>query len=380
MLRLPLFTGLLFALLSFPLITLQSASALETAAREAFLIDLESGRVLMEKNADTPMPPASMSKVMTIYMVFRDLREGRLKLDDTLPVSEKAWRKGGSKMFVEVGKRAKVEDLIRGIVIQSGNDASIVVAEGLGGSEAAFAEEMTRTARELGMTGSSFANATGWPDPGQRMTARDLAILAERIIEDFPEYYAYFSELEFTYAGIKQSNRNPLIYKNMGADGLKTGHTEEAGYGLTASAKRGDRRLVLVINGLKSVRARSEEGERLLEWGFREFGSYELAKAGQSVDDVAVWLGDLTTVPVTVAEDMKVTLSRNERKSMKVKVVYESPVPAPIKEGQEVARLVVSAEGMEDVSVPLLAMQSVEKLGPFGRITAAAKFLIFGQP
>jgi|TARA_R110002072_G_scaffold150510_4_gene298917 D-alanyl-D-alanine carboxypeptidase (penicillin-binding protein 5/6) len=378
--RLSLFAGLFIVLLSIQALATNQAAALETSAREALLLDLESGRVLMEKNADQPMPPASMSKVMTVYLVFRDLKEGRLKLSDTLPVSEKAWRKGGSKMFVEVGKRVTVEDLIQGVIVQSGNDASIVLAEGLGGTEEAFAKQMTQTALELGMTGSNFVNATGWPDEGQLMTARDLSILAKRIIEDFPEYYGYFAEREFTYAGIKQSNRNPLLFKDIGADGLKTGHTQEAGFGLTSSAKRDDRRLILVLNGLESERARSEESERLLEWGFREFRSYDLAKADQSLEEVPVWLGDKTTVPVAVDSDLKATLSRSERNGMKVKVVYDSPVPAPIAAGQEIARLVVSAPEMEDISVPLRAMASVEKLGPVGRITAAAKFLIFGQP
>ena len=211
-------------------------SALETAAREAILLDATTGRVLLEKNSDASMPPASMSKIMTTYLVFERLRDARISLDDELLVSEKAWRMGGSKMFVEVGKKARIEDLLRGVIVQSGNDACIVLAEGLAGSEEAFAEEMTRRAREIGLIGSSFANATGWPDPNQRMTARDLATLAQRLITDFPEYYHYYAETEFTYSGIRQMNRNPLLYKSLGADGLKTGHTEEAGYGLTASA------------------------------------------------------------------------------------------------------------------------------------------------
>ena len=243
------------------------AQALETRAREAFLIDVTTGTVLLEKDADVSMPPASMSKIMTAYLVFGALKEGRISLDDKLPVSEKAWRKGGSKMFVEVGSEVSVEDLLRGVIVQSGNDACIVLAEALAGSEEAFAEQMTRKAREIGMEGSTFTNSTGWPDPNHRMTARDLAILAERMVQDFPDFYHYYSEREFTYNGIRQGNRNPLLYKNLGADGLKTGHTEEAGYGLTASAERDGRRLVLVINGLESIKARSEEAERLIASG-----------------------------------------------------------------------------------------------------------------
>jgi len=358
----------------------QSAAALETAAREAFLVDLGTGAVLLDKNADERMPPASMSKIMTVYMVFSRLKSGRLSLDDELPVSEKAWRKGGSKMFVEVGNRVRVEDLLRGVIIQSGNDACIVLAEGLSGSEEAFAQDMNRAAAEIGLTGSHFANSTGWPDPEHWMTARDLAVLAEHLILDFPEYYHLYSELEFTWADIRQTNRNPLLYKNIGADGLKTGHTEEAGYGLTASAVRGDRRLVLVVTGLDSVRARAEESERLLEWGFREFDNYKLLSAGETIAEAAVWLGQSETVPLTAAKDVVVTLARNARPEMKVTLAYDGPVAAPIKAGDTIARLIVTAPDSKTVEVPLMAAQDVEKLGAFGQVTAAAKYMIFGKP
>ncbi len=356
------------------------AQAIETKAREAILMDATTGAVLMEKAADVSMPPASMSKIMTVYMVFLRLKEGRLSLDDTLTVSEKAWRMGGSKMFVEVGEEVRVEDLLRGVVVQSGNDACIVLAEGLAGSEEAFAEEMTELARNIGMTGSSFANATGWPDPGHRMTARDLATLARRTIQEFPDYYHYYSEREFVWSDIRQGNRNPLLYKTVGADGLKTGHTEEAGYGLTASAIQGDRRLILVVNGMESVRARSEESERLLRWAFREYDNYALFAANDTVDEAPVWLGEASTVPLVANQELVLTLTRSARKGMKVSVNYTSPIPAPIREGQELAQLVVTPSEGDPLSYPLYAGASVEQKGPFGRLVAAVEFLIFGAP
>jgi D-alanyl-D-alanine carboxypeptidase (penicillin-binding protein 5/6) len=264
--------------------------------------------------------------------------------------------------------------------VQSGNDACIVLAEGLAGSEEAFAEQMTVKGREIGLTGSNFTNATGWPDDNHYVTARDLATLAKRIILDHPEYYPYYSEKEFTWNDIRQGNRNPLLYKNIGADGLKTGHTEAAGYGLTASAVQNGRRLILVVNGLPSVKARSAESERLMSWGFREFNNYALFKAGDTVDEAPVWLGDEATVPLVLAEDLTVTLPRNERNGMQVAVVYDSPIPAPIPAGQEIAKLRVSWPGGVPVEVPLQAGAEIEQLGPFGRIFASIKFLVLGAP
>ena len=355
-----------------------AAPTIETPARHAYLMDAETGAVLLDKAADAPMPPASMSKLMTAYMLFERLKEGKLSLTDTFPVSENAWRKGGSKMFVEVNSRVAVEDLIRGIIVQSGNDACIVVAEGLAGSEEAFAEQMTRRARELGLTNSAFRNSTGWPDPGHYMTAHDLATLAQRIINDFPEYYKYYSETEFTYHGIKQGNRNPLLYKNMGVDGLKTGHTEESGYGLTASAVRNGRRLILVVNGLSGPNERSREAERLIEWGFREFENYSLAKAGEPIEEAPVWLGASYTVPLVVERDLVVTLDRQARRDMKVTVAYDGPVAAPIRQGDRVGTISVSAPDMKTVERPLVAGTDVEPLGLFGKLGAAVGYFIRG--
>lgn len=358
--------------------TIGAAQALDTPAREAFVFDMNTGAVLMEKNADELMPPASMSKLMTVTMVMERLKDGSLKMDDTLPVSEVAWKKGGSKMFVRVDTRVKISDLLRGVIIQSGNDACIVIAEGLAGSEEAFGDAMTARARELGMEQSVFKNATGWPHPEHRMTARELGILAKHIIDNFPEYYGIFSEIDFTYSEIKQGNRNPLLYKKTGADGLKTGHTEESGYGLVGSAKRDDRRLIVVLNGLGSAKERSREGERLLEWGFREFGNYNLFKPGDIVDNARVWLGETDTVPLTVEEDVTITLSRQERKSMVVKVAYNEPIPAPILQGTPVAQLLIEVPEKETITVPLIATENIARPGVVRRLTSAVEYLIFG--
>ena len=355
-----------------------SAITLDTNAREAILLDFDTGQILYERNADELMPPASMSKIMTVYLAFERLKDGRLKMEDTVPVSENAWQKGGSKMFIQVGSRVKISDLLRGIIVQSGNDAAIALAEAIGGSEEAFAELMTQKARDLGMVQSTFRNATGWPDPDHRMTARELAILATAMIRNFPEYYSIYSETEFTYNDIRQGNRNPLLYKNMGADGVKTGHTENAGYSLTASAVRDGRRLILVVNGLDSVNARSTESERFLDWGFREFDNYPLFEKAQVVSDADVWIGDKQAVPLISKLDITLTLPRVSRREMTVKVEYEGPIPAPIEAGQQLAILRVSAPDMEDRTFPLYAGESVGKLGPLGRITSAIGYLVWG--
>ena len=355
------------------------AAAFDTAAEEAILIDLTAGTVLFEKGADTPIPPASMSKIMTAYMVFKRLKAGDLSLDDTFPVSEKAWRKGGSKMFVEVGDRVAVRDLLRGVIVQSGNDASIVLAEGIAGSEAGFADLMNREAEELGLSNARFANATGWPDPNHRMSVRDLATVASVLIQDYPEYYGFYSETEFTWHEITQANRNPLLYRNIGADGLKTGHTEEAGYCLTASALRDDRRLVMVVAGLESARQRAEESERLLEWGFREFTAERLFETGEVVEQAEVWLGESANVPLVMAEDAVMALRRDDRDDVVVTVSYEGPIPAPIAAGDRLATLTVEAPDMPSRSFPLLAGEAVDKLGPVGRLIAGVKHLILGE-
>jgi D-alanyl-D-alanine carboxypeptidase (penicillin-binding protein 5/6) len=363
----------------------QDGQTLQTTAKQAIIVDFQTGVTLFEKNADERMPPSSMSKIMTAYMVFKEIKEGRLSLTDEFAVSERAWRIQGSKMFVPLGGRVKVEDLLRGMIVQSGNDACIVLAEGIAGSEEAFAERMNQEAKRLGMTGSNFRNASGWPDPEHYMTTRDLATLAFHIVRDFPEHYKYYAEKEFTYGTdekgtpIRQGNRNPLLYKNTGADGIKTGHTEAAGYGLTASAIREDRRIVMVLNGMPSMKNRAEESERLLDWAYREFGTYQIAKNGQVMDTAEVWLGEQPTVQLASAKDVYVTLPRRARSQMKVTTVFEGPVPAPVAKGTEVGKLVITAPGIDPIESPLVAEAEVKQLGLTGRIAAALSHLVWGS-
>ncbi|MBP2227270.1 D-alanyl-D-alanine carboxypeptidase (penicillin-binding protein 5/6) [Azospirillum agricola] len=354
------------------------AATIDTIAKQAILLDLTSNTVLFEKNADERMAPSSMSKIMTAYLVFEAIKGGRLTLESTLPVTERAWRMQGSKMFVELHNNIKVDDLLKGVIVQSGNDACIVLAEGLSGSESAFAAQATKKAKELGLTGTNLTNATGWPDPNHYMTARDLALLAEHLIKDFPEYYHYYSMREFKYHGITQGNRNPLLYRGMNVDGMKTGHTEAGGYGLTASGEREGRRLLLVVNGLPSMQSRADESARLIEWGFREFATYSLFKGGETIEQVPVWLGEQDTVPVSVPKDLNVTMARADRSGMKVSLVSSAPVAAPIKKGDVVGKVMITAPGFPGKEVPVVAAQDVEKLGFVGRAFAAAKYLVFG--
>jgi D-alanyl-D-alanine carboxypeptidase (penicillin-binding protein 5/6) len=315
---------------------------------------------------------------MTMYIVYDRLKQGKLKLDDELPVTERAWRMAGSKMFVQVGSQVKVEDLIRGVIVQSGNDACIVLAEGIAGSEEQFAELMNQKGKEIGLTHSVFKNSTGWPDPDHKMSARDIATLARRIIKDFPEYYHYDSEKTFKYNGIEQGNRNPLVQKGT-ADGLKTGHTEAVGYGLVASGERNGRRVIVVLNGLPTMRERAEEGERLLDWAFTNFEDVTLFTAGDVVERVPVWLGSSPTVPLVGGRDLVVTMPRNWRKTARISVSYDSPVRAPVAKGDTLGKLVVSGDGVPAMDVPLLAGDDVPKLSLPGRAIAVLSHFVTGS-
>ncbi len=355
-----------------------AARADTTIAPNAILIDGTTGTVLLEKNADEPLPPASMSKLMTVLMVFERLKAGVLSIDQTFPVSRKAWKMGGSKTFVRVNRRVSVGDLLRGVIVQSGNDASIVIAEGISGSEEAFSDAMTARARELGLASASFRNATGWPHPEHVISARDLARLAQILVTEFPEQYAMFAEREFEFNGIKQRNRNPLLGRVPGADGLKTGHTNVSGYGLTASAERDGRRLYLVLNGLQNSRARAREAERLIEWGFREFAAYPLLKKGETVETAAVWLGSLDRVPLVPSRDVVLSLKRQARSGLKASVRWTGPIVAPVAEGQQLATLRLEAPGIQPVEHLLYAGAKVERVGFFGRIFERVRAMIFG--
>jgi D-alanyl-D-alanine carboxypeptidase (penicillin-binding protein 5/6) len=351
---------------------------IDTAARQAILIDYDTGAVLFAKNADERVPPSSMSKLMTAYMVFDKLEKGDIKLTDELPVSPKAWRMQGSKMFVMVNSNVSIDDLLHGVIIQSGNDATVVLAEGLAGSEEAFAELENRKAKELGLTNSHFMNASGWPDDQHYMSVRDIAILSRHLIHDFPEYYQIYSQKEFTYNKIKQGNRNPLLYDKTGADGLKTGHTEAAGYGLAASVKRGDRRLILVVNGLNSMQQRADEPRKLIEWGFREFENYRPFRAGETVAEADVWLGSQKTVPLVVDQDVTLTLPRRARDNAKITLSYNGPLAAPVARGTTVGKITITSPDAQPVEVPVKAGASVERLGFMGRMSAALSYLLWG--
>lgn len=315
---------------------------------------------------------------MTLYMVFERLKSGEIALDDRFPVSRKAWRTGGSRMFVEVGKEVRVEDLLRGIVVQSGNDACVVVAEGLSDSEAAFAGEMNKRARQLGLADSHFVNASGLPADGHVMSPRDVAALSRRMIGEFPQYYPWFAEKSFRYNGIEQRNRNPLLHGDTGADGLKTGYTRASGYSLAASAVRGGRRIVMVLAGLPSARRRAEEARRLLDWAYEAFGNYTLFRAGAAIEHAEVWMGEEDAVALVSEADITITLPRASRPGLRVRLVYEGPVPAPVRKGARIARLVIAAPGFTTLEVPLVAGADVERLGIFGRLGAAVGYMLRG--
>ncbi len=359
------------------------AGAYETAARNAILMDYDTGEYLFEKNITEAVPPASMSKLMTIYILMNKIKDGSIKLDDSFSVSENAWRKGGaatggSTMFLSIGDNVSVENIIKGIVIQSGNDACIVVAENISGSEEDFADLMNKTAQELGLKNSSFANSTGLPHPDQKMSMEDLAILSRHIIKEFPDLYHYFKEKEFVYNNIKQGNRNPLLYTMDGADGLKTGHTEEAGFCLAASAVKGDRRLIEVMSGMSSNKERSEESERLMSWGFREFQNYHLFDKGQTVATAKVWYGKDKSVDLTVEDDVVKTIHGSQKDNIKATAEFDEPIKAPIKAGDKLGVLKIETEGQNALEVPLVAAQDVQKIGLWGRFWANTKYFLFG--
>ena len=372
------------ALLSFMTVgsAISKAAEIDSSAEFAFVTDFGSGKVLMEKQPDALMKPASMAKIMTVYIAFERIADGSLSLDDTFLISEKAWRKGGSKTFVEVGKEVSVRDLLYGVVVQSGNDAAIAIAEGISGTEEGFAEEMNYVARKLGMENTVFRNSTGWPHLEQHTTARDLNILATALIREFPadkypELYPMFAEKDFTYNGIKQGNRNPLIYGTQGADGLKTGHTAESGYGLVGSVHRDGQRVVMVLNGMKSMKQRSSESRRLIDLMFREFKLYRFYDKGQPVDRANVWLGTKNKIDLVLEEPLHLVMARSDRRKMKVSVNWNDPVPAPITAGQAIGTLVLELPSGK-TTYPLLAAENVDGLGMFDRVGEALKYLIFG--
>lgn len=383
-----------FRLLAFTgLVTVASfsgaiAQTLSSPAKQAILIEASTGDVLFEKNADEQMTPSSMSKLMTVYIAFQQLKNGSISLDDEYYVENtptwQNWRNTstqdrGSTMYVNAGDTVTIADLLRGIIVQSGNDACAQLALAIAGDVNVFVNMMNDEAANLGLTSSNFMNTNGWPDPEHYMSARDIATLSLALATEFPEYYSIFAEREFSYAGVNQPNRNRLLYRMEGADGLKTGHTEAGGYGLASSAVSAERRLVLVVNGMSSDNARISESTRLLNYGFRNFGIYDMLEAGQVIDNADVWLGEEAAVPLIVEEGVTLSMNRQARRNMKAKVVYDGPVPAPIQKGQPIATLELSSEGMETKSYPLVAGNDVDTLGGMSRIKAAFGYMLMGS-
>ncbi|MCE9523896.1 MAG: D-alanyl-D-alanine carboxypeptidase [Alphaproteobacteria bacterium] len=386
---------LLFALLSIHFLTLVPALAqpvadptteVQTNAKFALLMDYESGNVLFSKDGDQPMAPASMAKLMTVAILFEKIKHGELKLEDTFTVSERAWRLSvagkneSSKMFVSIGSQITVSDLLHGIIIQSGNDACTVVAEHFSGSEEAFSDLMNAEAKKIGLTNSVFKNASGLPHPDMHVTAHDLAKLAAYIIREFPEEYAIFSQREFTWNKIKQANRNLLLGTYPGADGLKTGHTQDSGYGMVASAQQDGRRLILVENGLTSEAERASEAKRLLDLGFREYRSYALLKSGDVVGEAQVWAGEARGVPLTVRKPVTLLMRRASRDGLKVKLSYMNPVMSPVVRGAELGKLTITAPGVPEMVVPVYAGADVEAGGLMTQIKVGIKELLSSAP
>ncbi|WP_305972084.1 MULTISPECIES: D-alanyl-D-alanine carboxypeptidase family protein [unclassified Mameliella] len=357
------------------------ALAFDTRAKAAFVIDQTTGTVLLAKNADEALPPASMSKLMTLYIAFEAIREGRLQLDERLPVSAHAMSFGGSTMFLDTTDRVRVEDLLRGIIVLSGNDACVVLAEALSpdGTEAGFARLMTQRAQQLGMTSSTFKNASGWPAEGHAMSMRDLTLLASHIIRDFPEFYPMFAERKFEFDGRAPSNvnnRNPLLGLVAGADGLKTGHTQEAGYGLVGSAKNGERRVVFAITGLDSTRARAEESEAIVNWAFRQFAEQTVVTKGAAIAQAEVWMGSAEQVALVSDKDVRLLVPTMTPGGIKAEVVYTGPIQAPVTKGQQLAELIIQPEGLPETRVPLFAADKVDAGGFLDRMMTVSGLLI----
>ena len=367
----------LLLLIIFLLLTRQSF-AIESIAKTALVIDLSTNEILLEKNSTEKTYPSSMTKMMTALVAFEKIKDGSLSLDQEFLISKKAWKMGGSKMFIEVDKRVSVYDLLLGVVVQSGNDASIAIAEGISGSEEIFAIEMNNLGKKIGLTGSNFTNSSGWPDDNHYTTAEDLAKVAQYTIENHYELYQMYKISDFTYNGIKQDNRNPLLYTFEGADGFKTGYTEAAGYGLVGSAERGDRRLIVVLNGLESSKSRAQESLRLMDWGFNNFQLVDFYKTNEVIQEVDTWLGKEDKVDLVALEDISVSIPKAQLSSAKVTVLVEEPVATPIKIGDQIAKLQISFADKQ-VDFPLYSGEDVDQKNFFSRIFSAIYYIILGS-
>ena len=355
--------------------------SMDTIAEQAMLMDPDTGQIILEKNPDELMKPASMAKLMTVYIVFEKIKNKNISLNDKFIVSEKAWKKRGSRTFLEPGQNVSVQDLLRGVIVQSGNDAAIVLSEGISGTEEIFSDLMNSVARELEMNNTVFKNSTGWPDPEQNTTARDLSILTTNIIKRFPDLYKMFSEISFTYNGIKQGNRNPILYNNLvfGADGLKTGHTQESGYGLVGSAKRNNLRFILVLNGMTSMRQRKQESSRLLNSAFREYKKLNLYDLNETVSEAKIFLGEKDTVSLIVKDKIDLLVNSVEQREMKVKVIWNEPISAPVKKDTVLGSLSIEIPNKESLSYQLYARENIQKQGFLKRISSTIDYIIWGS-
>ena len=352
--------------------------AIDTKAEQAIVIDFATNEVLFEKNPDQRVPPASMTKIMTSYVVFDSLKNTDLSIEDTCIITPKAYRMGGSRTFLEIDEQVSINDLLRGIIIQSGNDASIAIAECLAGTEEDFAILMNAYAKNIGMKNTNFLNASGWPDDNHYSTVRDLGILSNFLIRDFPNLYTYFNEKEFTYNNIKQPNRNKLLSKVVGADGLKTGYVKSSGFGIAGSAIRNERRITVVINGTNSSRSRLNESSNLLNWAFTQTSPVKLVSKNQIINNVDVWLGNHPTVNLIIKNDIVSILSFEQSKLIKTTINYEKPVSAPFKAEDELGSMTINIKGKPTIIVPLVAEKTVHSVNPVMKIFAAIKYLIFG--
>ena len=355
--------------------------SMDTVAKQAIMIDPDTGQIILEKNSDELMKPASMAKLMTIYIAFEKIKNKSISLDDKFIVSEKAWKKRGSRTFLEPGQTVSVEDLLRGVIVQSGNDAAIVLAEGISGTEDIFSDLMNSVARELKMNNTIFKNSTGWPDPQQNTSSRDLSILALNLINKFPDLYKMFAEISFTYNGIKQGNRNPILYNNLvfGADGLKTGHTQESGYGLVASAKRDNLRFILVLNGMTSMRQRKQESSRLLNSAFREYKKLKLYNLNETVTEAKVFLGESDNISLIVKDEINLLLNSVEQREMKVKASWKEPISAPVSKDTILGTLTIEIPNKTVLSYPLYAGNDIQKQGFIKRIGSTIDYIIWGS-
>ena len=363
---------LIFFVLSKPLF------AIDSIAETALVLDISTGEILLDKNSNMKTYPSSMTKIMTALVAFEKIKNGTLSLEQEFLVSKKAWKKGGSKMFIEVDERVKVFDLLLGIVVQSGNDASIALAEGISGTEETFAIEMNNLAKKIGLTDTNFVNSSGWPNDSHYTTAKDLALLAKYTVENHPELYQMYELNEFTYNGIKQDNRNPLLFTFDGADGFKTGYTEAAGYGIVGSAERGGRRLIIVLNGLESSRSRAQESLRIMDWGFNNFELVNFFEKNELVFQANTWLGKKEKVELVAIEDIKVSIPKAQLSSANVDVLIEEPIQTPISKGDVIANLQISYADKK-VSFPLAAGEDIEQKGFFSRISSALYYIVLGS-